>query len=338
LQNPKSVFKSLNLNRKASLLSEEHLIVGSGKSAISLILGYFENIGVFTTRMEEIFVPPWLGPVIYGTISKKAFPVLAPSKNIKCVYVYHQFGFLQDLNYITDFTTNRNIPMLEDSAHILAIKDSKLEISFISDYALHSPPKFNASPPIGIIQSKDEQFRKYVVEKKSQRRRFLTLRNAVDSYFLDQRIAKTEKINNYEIDGESIACDASLLYSSYPYVHNSTRSAVHRLANLSTELSLRKERLQIVYKELPNEFLPDPSKIPSNSAPFRIPVRIPEQTLAKIRKSNIAKDLGLTPVHFDFAQNMFKPRYAKSIALKIHHQVSEKQFIDQIEFISHELH
>jgi len=35
---------------------------------------------------------------------------------------------------------------------------------------------------------------------------------------------------------------------------------------------------------------------------------------------------------------MFKPRYAKSIALKIHHQVSEKQFIDQIEFISHELH
>ena len=333
LQKPESLIKNLHYKKSNLCISEKHAIVGSGKSAITLSLGFLRELGILKTRMALIFCPPWLGSWIYSTISNKAFPTLEFSAEVKCLYVYHQFGFIQDIEFIKNFAQDKKIPVIEDSAHLLGFKDGILNFSLLSDFALASPPKFIDSPPIGIIQTENKAFHEYIKDTQRNTNKLIVSRNRLASYLIDRKMDLAFRNNTYIKNIENLSRESSRLYSSYPYIHMSSRSAHNRLVLLLNEFELRKKRLKDVYDVIPHSYLPDKSKLVDHVTPFKIPVKMTDKQVLIINQSTKAQELGLVPLNFDFAQNMLKSSYSKAIAIKIHSQITNKEFAEQVSFI-----
>jgi len=310
------------------ILTENQRVVGSGKSAIVLALSFFKSQGYLNNRFAEIFCPPWMGGWVYSCMNEFAFPAQYFSENTKILYIYHQFGFMQDVDYLRDFALSKGLVVIEDSAHQLRFSDRKLNFATIGEIALHSPPKFISSFPLGVVQSLNQDFLSFVDTAKKDGSKIDPWINAIARWKLDQRLQSDHRFSiPYAMKTQKIA---SRLYSSYPFTPNSTMLAENSIVNLLPEYEQRFLRLREAYRALPNELLPMLSQHNKDSVPFKIPVKLSDSQIAKILIGKYQSHLEFNSVHFDFKQNMLRPAYEKAICIRIHSGITDMQFDLQI--------
>lgn len=309
-------------------LGQNQRIVGSGKSGISLYLSFLSKSGFLRNRFDEVFCPPWMGSWVYSTMTEFAYPSLTHSSNTKVIHMYHQFGFLQDIDEILNFAQDKKLAVLEDSAHLLGIEGLKLNFGIEGSFSVFSPPKFIPSLPIGIVQSSNSEFLDYVDAAKNQTRGLGAFSNALTRVRVDHRLSKSSsKSLEYVRNTQRIA---SKLYSTYPYIPNETKFARAQLNQLIPEYSLRALRLEKLYNAIPIEFLPKINSRYTEKVPFKVPVQINSTQFNVLAKSSFQKEANFGQVHFDFNQNMVKPLYKKAVCIRIQGGVSDSQFEMQI--------
>lgn len=303
-------------------LGENQLLVGSGKSSINLILSYLRASGSLVSKNSQVLVPYWMGQWVYIAMLNKAIPVFKFNKEVRCIYVYHQFGFLQDMVDIAQFANENDLLIIEDSAHLLKIENDQSRIHFFGHYALSSPPKFLSMPPIGILEAEDARFRDYVSNEKANSSKLkpytVYLRQ---SYIRKQSTLKKPNTNlldelNYK------------LYSSYLFTHNTTRSAVKRLSSLTDEYENRVGRMHLVYSQFEQQRLPIMTAQQSKVAVLKVPIFVSDKEI-DLLASREPWTLHYL-IHFDRNQNLLKPNYQKAIAIPMHAQISESEFANTI--------
>src|SRR3989344_6939664 len=136
-------------------------IVGSGKGAITLILKYLKDQGVLTDKLDEVIVPQWIGYWIYNQIQSFAFPAKRFSERTKAIFVYHQYGFPQDMNKILKFARDKKLVVIEDCAHALDSYYQGRKLGSMGDFTVYSFSKWFSCFALGGVKSKFVDFFDY---------------------------------------------------------------------------------------------------------------------------------------------------------------------------------
>lgn len=311
-----------------SPLNNLHTLVGSGKSAISLILKFLRLRGDLKNKMEEVLCPSWMGTWIYATMVQQSFPVTLISDRTKVIYVYHQYGFLQDINYLQDFATDKKLTIIEDSAHLLSLEAGKLSFRKIGEFSLHSPPKFIPVCPVGIIESENQEFNNFLEVEIQGSSKIAALRNSSMRYYLDKKLAGPG------LNSKTTSLRLAQLYSTYPFTHHTTGFARRGIPKLVEEFEIRKMRLDAIYSQLPEEYLPARNTLSREIVPFKVPVFLPSRAIEATKGGKFRHEVNLGVVHFDKNQNMLKPDYSEVILIDFHSGMPETQFNRNLEIIS----
>ena len=322
----------INRKSKESVLKENQVVVGSGKSAISILLKYLRlHKFALNNKMSPILAPPWMGKWVYATILDHAFPVMQHESGIEAVYVYHQFGYEQDMDYLADYAEAKQLPIIEDCAHSLCIVDKKINIGHANTYSFASPPKFVASLPIGIIETDDKELQGYINDQQLDSSSILVALNMFRKYRIDASIRKGANRSGHDYRG--IIKNASTLYASYPFVHRSSVMQANGLNRLIEEFDLRVKRVEEIYQLIHNELLPAKKTKYHLNVPFKVPVFLNEEQ--RIQVNGILNDnfLNLQEVHFDRNQNMLRSNYVRCICIPIQSQISDADFTRILEII-----
>ena len=312
-----------NAKSQGLTLNDNQMLVGSGKSAINLILGYMRESGILISKNSQLLVPSWMGQWVYIAMLNRSIPVFEFNSEIKCIYVYHQFGFLQNYDAIANFAQERCLPIIEDSAHLLQIMGGKSKFNYCGEYSLSSPPKFFSMPPIGILESDNTEFRDYVSAAKLDN-------NKIDPYVISLRqnyIAM--KANSKRTNINRVSELNYKLYSSYLFTHDTTRNAINRLSYLIPEYENRLRRIQIIYSQFEQHRLPIMSEQQSKIAVLKVPIFVSEKEI-DLLKSREPWALNYL-VNFDRNQNLLRTNYQKALAIPMHAQISESEFAGLIE-------
>ena len=317
---PKLLMK--NIGYEKFKLNENQFYVGSGKSGINLILGHMRASGDLGSKNSQILVPRWMGQWVYIAMLNNGIPVFEFSKGVKCIYVYHQFGFLQNLLDIAQFANENDLLIIEDSAHLLKIECNQSKINFLGHHSISSPPKFFSMPPIGILESSDALLRDYVSIEKSNSSKLKPYIMSIRQSYIGRRTS-LKKPNKNLLDELNYK-----LYSSYLFTHNTTFNAVDRLSSLAHEYEIRLERMQLVYSHFEQQRLPIMTAQQSNIAVLKVPIFVSDKEI-DLLASREPWALNYL-IHFDRNQNLLKPNYQKAIAIPMHAQISESEFANTI--------
>ena len=301
-------------------LKENQVITGSGKFAIASILAHLRKSGVIQDKSMELFVPKWMGQWVYRSMLGSVLPATQISKQTACIYVYHQFGFLQEIEYLKEFARSKGIPIIEDSAHLLNFQNSNLQNAFLGDYNVSSPSKFINIPPISIVETSDPIFIKQVEERKNQERKVYSQTVLMGRFLLDSTlVAQTSSIFREKV--------ADLLYASYLTTSRASELAVKRLSTLENEYVIRLHRTNLLYRNIPNEYLPSRDLKQMYIAPLKVPIFPPK----KISQSILSeKQFSKFLIQFDRNRNMLDPNYVSAFAFPMHSGIPESQFLQRI--------
>ena len=300
-------------------LPTEFRITGSGKSAISLILNYLRTNDFLKDKNSTILVNPWMGQWVYHTISNFGRPIYNPKEDSRVVYLYHQYGYEQNMSAILDYISNTNKLIIEDDAHGLKFEnDIQIIGTKYSEYSFTSPSKFVPSPPIGIVRSSNLDFLNFVeMEQKVLKKKYV-YKNAISKYRFEKMQRDSKKRDQIS------QINFGKLYSSYPYIHNATQAATGALSQLRTEWNIRTSRELSVYSTLGHEFLPLITNNDKNKAHLKLPVFLSERQQEKL----FAIDQGWRKSKFSFDKNrnILDSRYVDAICLPLGSHVSNQIF------------
>jgi hypothetical protein len=304
-------------------LNQNQRYVGSGKSGISLYLSFLSASGILQNRFDEVFCPPWMGSWVYATMLNHAYPTLSFSSKTRIIHMYHQFGFLQNIDEIKNYAEDRKLIVLEDCAHMFGIEGSELKFGSNSHFSVFSPPKFVPSPPIGVVQSSDKSFLDYVDDLKGDASSINSSLNVLNRIRLDHRLANyPRKSSNYVERTQQIA---SKMYSTYPYTPLETKLARRKMSALKPEYELRILRLEKIYESIPNELLPKHSPSTAKFVPFKVPFEMTSDQFQELTMGRFQAEANFGSVHFDFNQNMLNPSYRRAACIRIHSGISDSQ-------------
>tara|TARA_B100001057_G_scaffold500478_1_gene615793 strand:- start:2991 stop:3977 length:987 start_codon:yes stop_codon:yes gene_type:complete len=302
--------------------------VNSGKLGISLILSYLNKEKKFLPKLDEIFVPKFMGNWIYSSLNQNILTSTSFNKNTKLIYIYHQFGIPQNMKLLKDFADENNLIVLEDCAHALD-GYSKSDNSIIGNeqhYVIYSFSKFFNCKILGGIKNENKNFLDYVDQKtksSSYIQSYLNLFLINLSNFLGEHNIISKKILN-------------LNYSLYHFLSKPIKSKINFVKkNFKTEIASRKNKY-LLFKEALKNFDKNNFFNYDELSPYKIPVPMinpkqKEKIITKFEKENFKYD----DLMYDQNRNMIEPNYIKTLVLN----TSSKNinFTNQVEIIRNEL-
>ena len=311
-----TIFRTFVLPQRSDLhfrMPEGYFVIptSSGKSAMHLVLEWLRHTGVLTSRMDEILVPQWMGAWVYKTMHSHGFPQILPTMRTKVIWVYHQYGFAQDMDAILDFAHRHNCIVIEDCAHALESNYKGLRLGTIGDFGIFSFSKFLPSLMGGAIITKNQEARDYFLNRIGASRTlyapFLFWSKYFDEYThhapFAQELLKTS-------------------YSLYAYQTAMTRTVQNLIARSLASLQSRKENYTVVKRVLKGDEWTD--SLDAHALPYVVPLRGSEEELSRIvaviRDAQIYSGI----YHFDKNQNVLKPQWVKVAWLPIHQDIPAK--------------
>lgn len=277
----------------------------SGKSAMHLILEWLRFKGVLTSRMDEILVPQWLGAWVYKTMHSYAFPHTVLTPRTKVIWVYHQYGFPQDMDAIHKCAQDRNLVVIEDSAHALASQYQGSRIGTIGDFGILSFSKFLPSLMGGAIITKDKDARDFFLS------RIGTSRTRYAPFCFWSKYA--DEVSRHARFAEELVKTSYALYS---YHVSMTRIVQNLVAGSLGALENRKKNYAIVKRVLKgNQWI---DSLEEWVLPYVVPLYGTPDELSRIMRVLKDADIYSGIYHFDENRNLLAPKFIKVVWLPIH--------------------
>ena len=291
--------------------------VGSGKAAIGLILSYLSFKGILKNKMNQIYVPPWMGTWVYSAMMPYAFPVLE-SKDTKAIWVYHQYGFPQDMDRLRDFASSRKMVIIEDCAHAYGSKYHKQLLGTFGSYSLYSFSKFTYCFSLGGVWGRDPEFSSFVnakISKSSGLLRIITNTFKFVDEFNNRR--KSPIITNLMDTGRDMNY---AIYYRQPIPGN-WGIKLWRKAK-QKELKARRVNYSFLRNETKQWGLCDHLE-ESGITPYAVPLAVPRQKAAKVIQELNDANIWAGLHRFDISRCMFEPDYQKCVLVPIHSGMTE---------------
>lgn len=305
-----------------SMLGLKVLPFACGRSAIVAGLSAFG-----LSRMDEILVPPFLGQCVLSAISRTAFPTMTPSSRTKAVLVFHQFGFPQNLADVESVARNNNWVILNDCANTIFTQLKGRFLAKWGDFTIVSLSKLYPCVMGGGFYSKHPDIYKKVFAWHKK----LSMAQADRA---EDAIKKLIAINNGAFGTETIF-EINSLYGYLPDLVAFPQKAYSALPSSNGQIEKDITHRRKVWSII-KEMLPDcvPACKDEEVVPFAVPISGDASRLEAV-SSKIKKELLFeAPVlHFDFARNMLKPDYRKSLVIGCHEGWSQELVIKICEIV-----
>lgn len=321
------VFKKRKGNRTffntlETILGLKILPFTCGRSAIVAGLSAFG-----LSRMDEILVSPYLGQCVLSAISRTAFPTMTPSNRTKAVLVYHQFGYPQDIARIESTAKRKGWIVLNDCANTIFTQVKGRFLAEWGDFTIVSLSKLYPCAMGGGFYSKhpDVYEKVFAWHKKLSR---------VQTDRAEDAIKKLIAINSGAFGTEAIF-EINSLYGYLPDLVAFPRKAYSALPSsklqIEKDITHRRKVWSIIKEMLPDRV---PAYKDEEIVPFAVPISGDALELERLSAYIKEKFFMDAPVlHFDFARNMLKPDYRKSLVIGCHEGWSEENVIRICEMI-----
>jgi hypothetical protein len=287
--------------------------VGSGKAAIALILEHLRKTGSLPGKMTPILMPQWLGTWVYAQTLLYGFPTIDPAERSPVVFVYHQYGFPQNMDRILDIASSRSMVVVEDCAHAADSRFRGRRLGTIGAYALFSYSKFLFCHALGGVQSTDSTFDSFAADRVSGSSRVMRLFvngfKLVDEWNADRdrpiRPRAFDRVRQmaYSLYGDQLAPGARavrLWEDKWPM----ERTA--RLANYA----LLRERADA--KGLCDHLEP------TDVVPYAVPLAVSEPHASKLVDALVARGIKAGRYQFDYNRCLFEPDFRPCVLVPIH--------------------
>jgi hypothetical protein len=283
--------------------------VGSGKAALGLIMQHLKSKEILTSKMNTIYVPPWMGTWVYASFLPYAYPVLEPTDDTKIVWCYHQYGFPQNMDRIQDIADSRNLSVIEDCAHACDSKYKDKIIGTFGDYSLYSFSKFAFCLALGGVFSKDDNF----------------------SSFVEQKIVSSSNLLRFIINTTRFLDNTSgNTLSNLRYIWREMNYAVYYHQPIPSQWGIKlwlqtkeyeKKARRKNYLLLKNQTMRwglCNHLEETNIAPYAVPLLIPSNKRDAVVQELLTNNIWAGVRNFDIARCLFEPNYQEIVLVPIH--------------------
>jgi len=312
----------------ANKILDKTEIVGSGKGAIALILKYLKNKKIIKNKLDEVFVPDWLGYWVYNQIQEFAFPVKKISEKTKVLFVYHQYGFPQDMDKILEFAKDKNLIVIEDCAHTLNSYYKGKRLGTFGDFTIHSFSKWFFCFGLGGVNSKFDDFSDYAKKEISSALFFTTLIKDFAKIFYE----KSAGFNNGFLK-KYFKFFIGMSYSIYSSALKPTNLAKRLLfKKIENEINIRQKRYKYFLDKTKDLKICDHLE-KDGVTPYFIPIRYPEYKSEKLIEELSKNNISVGIYNFDINRNLLSPNFVKCVCLPCHSGMSDQKFNEMVELI-----
>lgn len=308
-------------------------LVGSGKGAITLVLRYLTAKKIIADRNDEMIVADWIGTWVYNQMAPLIFPVKRFSERTKVIFVYHQYGFPQDMDSILAFAREKNLVVIEDCAHAIASYYKGRLLGSMGDFTIYSFSKWFFCFALGGVKSRQSDFGDYVRQAVLETSFGLTAMKDVAklcyewSTFSDSRVLK--KYTHLFL---------TMSYSLYEEALKPGRRAEALLAQkLEYEVRSRQQRYRYFLEQMDHLGICDHLER-EGITPYAIPIRCPESRNDHIVAALAERGIETGLHHFDVNRNLLSPAFERCVRIPCHSGISDGQFDEMIEAIKRNLH
>lgn len=315
-----------NLFRKAYPIfgiSEENIVYTfSGKSAIAILLRYFRSIGDLGSRADQILVPHWLGGWVYMSMHEYCFPTTTLNSLVKGIFVYHQWGFPQNMDDIMEFCRQNGLFCIEDCAHAFKSYYKGKRVGTFGNASLFSLAKFFPCVVGGAVYTEDPRIKKFVEDVLKEDDAPLGRRAFNQRILFDSNPSAR---NRKEVVRYYAVYDKIMKIKPYAL-------AVVRHDVMQDNLKRRQRNYNILRQEFDGydfvETLPIDDVMPW-VFPLFLDGGLRDRVVQSLRKNNIESGA----YHFDVNRNMLKPDFRKCVPIPCHQGLSEDDMTQIIEII-----
>lgn len=314
--------------KRAPLVFKEDIlsgikIVGSGRASIAIILKYLIEKKIIKNKLDEMLVPDWVGYDVYQQIQPFVFPVKKFSDRTKIIFVYHQYGFPQDMDKILAFAKDKKLIVIEDCANVLDSYYKGKKLGSMGDFSIYSFSKFFFCFSLGGVKSKFDDFSAYADKLISEvpfgatfikdSAKFLAGLSAFYKNEVFKKYVGLFMVMSYALSGDAI---------------KSGRLAKKLLnLKLEDEVDIRQKRYHDFLENTKNLGICDHLER-EGITPYVIPIRCPESKNELLVKT--LRDEGIITglYHFDMNRNLLEPKFEKCVWIPCHSGISDKAFSD----------
>lgn len=281
------------------------IFTGSGKAAINIIFEYLKAIGVLKDKNSEILVARWLGYWVYNIIHKVAFPCLTYNEKVKVIFVYHQYGFPQNMDEIMDFAQRKKLIIIEDCAHVYESYYKGKRLGTFGLASIFSLSKMFPTFMGGAILTKDNNLSEFVFEKLKENDSFASIFSLL-AKVLAAKIS--ERFVKY----------VGMSYTVYDRNTRMNRVSMNLMFNELAKGAIEKRRKNYF-------FLLDNFKnytffqnLERDALPYVVPLITEEDKLQRINNGLNSAGFKTGLYHFDVNRNLLNPDFKKSVWVPIH--------------------
>jgi hypothetical protein len=295
--------------------------LGSGKAAIAAVLGYLRQTGTLANKNSEVLIPQWLGIPVYQQVMNHAFPVLSCTDRTKAVFVYHQYGFPQDMDRILDFAASNKLIVIEDCAHAVESFYKGARLGSLGQFAIYSFSKFTFCLALGGVSFCDSDFSKYLdavlVREPLLLRPALNFLKLIDELNLSRdrplipAFATRARIAAYSLYGESL--------------RPSVRAIALWKKKERSEIETRRKYFRHLRERTRDSGICDHLEM-DDATPYAIPIQLPGDKarvlVLKLHEAGIRTGI----YHFDVNRCLLNSNFVPCVLLPCHGGISEVEF------------
>ncbi len=308
-------------------IEQDIIYTFSGKSALSLILGYLRNSGKLENKSAEVLVPRWLGYWVYMIMHKFCFPSSSITEVTRGIMVYHQWGFPQDLDYIKDFCSDKKLFLIEDCAHSINSFYKGQRLGTFGDMSLFSLAKFFPCVVGGAIYVKDKQAKNELLKM---------IEIGHESHLAEQAFNHRVRYDVSSTHENKIILETFYaIYDKLLKIPEQSLAVVHDEIK-NNALEIRKQHFKLYRDALVHlDYAGD--LFSENVIPWVVPIFIKENVHQKIIDKLRQRGVESGTYLFDINRNMLKPHFKKCLILPCHQGMQEEDITDIISIIKNNI-
>lgn len=282
-------------------------------------------------RMDEILVPPFLAHCVLSALSRTSFPAITPSQRTKAIFVFHQFGYPQQIDHIERIVLQNGWFIVNNCAHSLLSSYHGKMVSDWGDFAVMSFPKFYPCNLGGALIGRNIRIHKSIDENYEEL--------AKQHHHRAERAYEILLKARQNLSGTDEQFQIDAVYGYLPEMIAFPIKALSCLPDtvgqIHQDADRRRKLLDIVRIYFPDRI---PESAECDVVPFAIPVAGEAEHLERA-SLRIKERLGVeAPVlHFDFARNMLEPEYKKALIIGCHDGWKEDLVYQILDLVKKEL-
>lgn len=303
-------------------------VVGSGKGAIALVFKYLIAKGRIVNKLDEIMVADWVGSWVYNQIQPFAFPAKKFSDRTKALFVYHQYGFPQNMDKILEFAHDKKLIIIEDCAHSLASYYKGRLLGSMGDFSIYSFSKWFSCFALGGVKSKFDDFNAYANR--------LILDTPLGLTFIKDSakfLYEWSRFSNSRVFKKYATFFLAMSYSLYGEALKPSRLALRLLySKIGREISIRQKRYHYFLEQTNHLGICDHLET-ERITPYVIPIYCPESKNRALIRALRDRSIATGLYHFDINRNLLSPKFVQCVWIPCHGGISNKIFSDITELI-----